>query len=223
MKTTKLISSILVGCLFMACSQNDLILNADNQVATNHRISIEQAKTNALNFANKVNSGTRNGSSKSLEIGNVQAISLPQSTTRSTGDSINLDTLLYIVNFADSCGFVIAGTDDREDPIYAYIEEGNYSWEDADTLNSGFNAFLYALLESKSYDYQRDVEIIPGDDGGGAGGGTPNRFVVKYPLLVTKWGQDNPYNNYVPNNCPTGCVVTAIAQILSFLEQPNNV
>lgn len=210
----------------MACSQNDLILNADNQVATNHRISIEQAKTNALNFANKVNSGTRNGSSNSLEIGNVQAISLPQSTTRSTGDSINLDTLLYIVNFADSCGFVIAGTDDREDPIYAYIEEGNYSWEDADTLNSGFSAFLYALLESKSYDYQRDVEIIPGDGGAGGGtgtgGGTSNRFVVMSPLLVTKWGQGYPYNTYTPNGY-TGCVVTAISQICSYLETPVNV
>lgn len=222
MKTTIFISSILVGCLFMACNQNDFIPNAGNQVATNHRISIEQAKSNALNFVNKVNSTTRNGSTKTFEISDVQAISLTQNSTRSAGDSISLDTLLYIVNFADSAGFVIAGTDDREDPIYAYIEEGNYSWEDADTLNQGFIAFLYALLESKSYDYQRDVEIIPGESGGGGGGGIPNRFEVMSPLLVTKWSQNRPYNTYTPNGY-TGCVVTAISQICSFLEAPADV
>ena len=224
MKTIKFISSILVGCLFMACNQNDLIPNAGNQVATNHRISIEQAKSNALNFVNKVNSTTRTRSTKTFEISDVQAISLTQNSTRSAGDSISLDTLLYIVNFADSAGFVIAGTDDREDPIYAYIEEGNYSWGDTDMLNSGFAAFLYALLESKSYDGQNDKEENYTEYGEGGGGGNhkPSKFEVMSPLLVTKWGQKSPYNKYT-NNFPTGCVATAIAQILSYLELPQNV
>lgn len=212
MRTKDFINTILVGCMFVACSQDDSSVSIDNSMATSHRISVEQAKLNAIDFASKVNSKTRSG--RVFEVDNVQAISLPASSTRSTSDSINLDTLLYIVNFADSAGFVIAGTDDRENSIYAYIEEGNFSWGDTDTHNSGFAAFLYALLESKSNygknyfeEYQNEYE------GHGGGNYKPNKFEVMSPLLVTKWSQGSPYNKYTNNN-PTGCVATAIAQIL---------
>ncbi|MBN2842234.1 MAG: C10 family peptidase [Sedimentisphaerales bacterium] len=50
-----------------------------------------------------------------------------------------------------------------------------------------------------------------------------------YPLLTTKWSQhshDNTtggltcYNNYTPNNYPSGCVATAMAQIIKFWQYP---
>lgn len=218
MRTKDFINTILVGCMFVACSQDDSSVSIDNSMATSHRISVEQAKLNAIDFASKVNSKTRSG--RVFEVDNVQAISLPASSTRSTSDSINLDTLLYIVNFADSAGFVIAGTDDRENSIYAYIEEGNYSWGDSDTHNSGFAAFLYALLESKSYDGKGNFEEHQNEyEGHGGGGGKPSKFEVMSPLLVTKWSQENPYNTYCPNGI-TGCVATAVSQICSFLEEP---
>lgn len=224
MRTKDFINTILVGCMFVACSQDDSSVSIDNSMATSHRISVEQAKLNAIDFASKVNSKTRSG--RVFEVDNVQAISLPASSTRSTSDSINLDTMLYIVNFADSAGFVIAGTDDRENSIYAYIEEGNYSWEDFDTHNSGFAAFLYALLESKSYkgksyfeEHQNEYE---GHGGGGGGNYKPSKFEVMSPLLVTKWSQRDPFNTYCPNGI-TGCAVTAVSQICSFLEKPINV
>lgn len=223
MRTKDFINTILVGCMFVACSQDDSSVSIDNSMATSHRISVEQAKLNAIDFASKVNSKTRSG--RVFEVDNVQAISLSASSTRSISDSINLDTMLYIVNFADSAGFVIAGTDDRENSIYAYIEEGNYSWGDSDTHNSGFAAFLYALLESKSYNDKGNFEEHQDEyEGHGGGGGNykPSKFEVMSPLLVTKWSQKKPYNTYTPNEY-TGCVVTAISQICSFLEAPVNV
>lgn len=50
-----------------------------------------------------------------------------------------------------------------------------------------------------------------------------------YPLLTTKWSQhshDNTtggltcYNYYTPNNYPSGCVATAMAQIIKFWQYP---
>lgn len=47
------------------------------------------------------------------------------------------------------------------------------------------------------------------------------------PLLGNKeWGQDNPYNLLCPaidgKNCPTGCVATAISQIMSYHKWPSS-
>lgn len=43
-------------------------------------------------------------------------------------------------------------------------------------------------------------------------------------LVSTKWGQGSPYNTFTPTfdgeNAPTGCVGTALAQILNFNEWP---
>lgn len=43
-------------------------------------------------------------------------------------------------------------------------------------------------------------------------------------LLSTQWGQDAPYYNATPNvngkQCATGCVATALAQILNFYKHP---
>lgn len=42
------------------------------------------------------------------------------------------------------------------------------------------------------------------------------------PILKVKWGQWKPYNRYCPydgsKQCPTGCVITATAQILSHFQ-----
>ena len=46
------------------------------------------------------------------------------------------------------------------------------------------------------------------------------------PFVVTKWGQTTPYNNYCPvfekdkTKAPTGCMATAMAQIINYQEYP---
>lgn len=225
---------ILIGSLLTSCSYEDGYNSSyiqDSTMPRNHRVSVEEAKLKALEFVSNISDITRAGSSKELRVDNVQAISLINHSTRSSEEPTNLDSLLYIINFADSCGFVIAGTDDREAEIYAYIENGNYSWNEADSLNPGFTAFIYGLLESRSKDAANavaldDIECIGGGPSGGIpnnDGFKPNKFEVMYPLLVTKWGQLEPYNAYTPDNVYTGCVVTAMAQICSFLEWPSMV
>lgn len=46
------------------------------------------------------------------------------------------------------------------------------------------------------------------------------------PLLTTKWDQEEPYNNYCPGSgwskCLTGCVATAMAQVLNYHKMPEH-
>ena len=46
------------------------------------------------------------------------------------------------------------------------------------------------------------------------------------PLLATKWDQEEPYNNYCPGSgwsrCLTGCVATAMAQVLNYHKMPEH-
>lgn len=40
------------------------------------------------------------------------------------------------------------------------------------------------------------------------------------PIIKTKWGQDSPFNDLCPKYTPSGCVATAMAQIMKQYEYP---
>lgn len=226
----RMISSLLCLCAIFCMSACSLYEEeGDNIIAfeqpRNHRITVEQAKQNAINFVSQLITPTR-GLTTPLTVSEVKSIGLREGITRSTNDSVNMDSLFYIVNFANKQGFVIASSDDRETPIFAFVEEGNY--EEDDTLNNGYEAFIDALIDDelhkrikKEY-FQEDVSNnLVGEGGGGNTNYRSDKFEVMYPLLKTKWNQTT-YAQYCPGDY-TGCVVTAIAQICSFLKQPNHV
>jgi hypothetical protein len=58
----------------------------------------------------------------------------------------------------------------------------------------------------------------------------PSSSTQRGPLLLTTWGQGCGYNDYVPSSsrgdycyhCPTGCVATAMAQIMNYWHYPAN-
>lgn len=235
-------SFILFLCMtFFSCSnENNYCAEKPVLLKTSHRISTEQAQQNALEFVNRI--FTTRGCPISVSVSEVKAISANKSLTRSVNDSINLDTLFYVVNFENENGFIIASSDDREIPIFAYIEEGNYEeTEDSiagDTLfitdstyNAGFESFMCALQEieinnrTKYHKNPEDDElydgVVPGPiTGGGITGHKSEVFDIMEPLLKTKWGQFM-YNKYCPEDY-TGCVVTAVSQICSYLKAPHS-
>lgn len=49
----------------------------------------------------------------------------------------------------------------------------------------------------------------------------PSKYPVKVdPLVTTKWDQTEPYNGYLPEGIYTGCVATAMAQVLNYHKTP---
>lgn len=213
-KTVALALLVLVGAAMTACSNEEQLNDSVSICNTvTHRITAEQASQNALEFVNNIK-GTSRSNTNSLEVEEVKAVGVEGS--RSGNDTISVDSLFYVVNFKDNNGYVIAASDDRETPIYAYIEKGKYS--ELDTLNKGYDAFVSALMESKinnkfdDYRYideERERIIYHRDE-------KPDTFEIMKPLLKNKWDQSY-YNLYCPGKY-TGCVPTAFAQIFSYLK-----
>lgn len=81
----------------------------------------------------------------------------------------------------------------------ALIEEGNYDYNENDSVNPGFEAFMDAMIEREINGPLHYTEM-PRDDFGEGGGGSsnsiPDKFEVMSPLLKTKWSQESPYNTY---------------------------
>ena len=222
--------TILLFCMsiVIASCSNENLFNEVNPVKNSsvHKITPEQAQQNALEFVNKVYT-TRSGL-KIITVSNIIPIVKNLANTRSEGDSICIDTLLYAINFEDNRGFVLASADDRTEPVIAYIEQGRFDEDDytclTDTVsndstnNSGYNIFMRNVLDIYLHDagiYHKNIDI----DIDWTGPTTHSyEYEHMFPLLKTKWSQED-YKQYCNGNA-TGCAATAISQICSFLENP---
>lgn len=204
-------------------SQEDEPSVAALETKASNKVTVEEAKVNALDFvANLKKSNTRAFSAENISIANVKPVAFKRETR--TVSSLSTDTLFYIVNFSDSCGFAIVSADKHDTPIQAFVEEGNYDYDEMDSINPGFEAFMCAMVD-RAVNKKDEFTIMPKDDidgGGGSGNSRSNKFEVMSPLLKTKWSQWNPYNTYCAG-CPTGCVITAVSQICSYLQMPKNI
>lgn len=124
----------------------------------------------------------------------------------------------YIFNRGDKDGFVIVAGDDRIYPVLGYSDKGHFNLEKAPIqVRSWMEAYEQSILQILSQPSISSVE-------------TPKLRAETevFPLLDTKkilWDQEYPYNLLCPYDgniqCPTGCVATAMAQILRFHEWPD--
>lgn len=139
-------------------------------------------------------------------------------------------------------GFVLVSSNSWNVPIVAHSKNGTFDFDEnsSDGLKSWLaeNILFNDLLEKQSksveeldfqwYYLSQGRMPYPGDENGD--GESPDH-TVRYshtvseqfgPLLQTTWGQNAPYNNFTPNNWPTGCVAVATAQIMRYHEWPSN-
>ena len=131
------------------------------------------------------------------------------------------DAAFHIFNTPN--GFVIVSADDCATPIRGYSNEGQFDEENIpiqlqDILQGYVEQIQYGIENYLNADEQtaQQWELVRT-----IGRLTNNRTdEVVEPLLSTKWGQSYPYNMYAPNGYPTGCVATAMAQIMKYWEWP---
>ena len=131
--------------------------------------------------------------------------------TRSQND----DKPFYVFNAADNGGYVIVSGDDRTKDILAFSDEGNL---DEKCLPDNMKWWL-------GY-YERSIK--------GLGAQTRSTRAVTRtarnpiePLIKTKWSQEAPFNNDCPEigtgKCLTGCLATAMAQVMNYWHWPDTV
>lgn len=113
--------------------------------------------------------------------------------------------------FSTDESFVIVSGDDELKPIVGYSFSGTF---DPENIPVQLTDFLNSY-ENGVNDF-RAGRLAVGKSAGGS---------AVAPLLSTKWDQGEPYNNlctpqYGSQNYYTGCVATAIAQVMKYHNYP---
>lgn len=128
---------------------------------------------------------------------------------------------LYIFNGEE--GFVILSADNCVKPVLGYSLTNHFVAENMpDNLKWWLQGYDESIAESikhgeKTTEETRQswVDLLSGKM---LVTGEPNRTVA--PLISTSWHQDPPFNNLCPANTVTGCVATAMAQVMKKWNYP---
>ncbi|WP_205959749.1 C10 family peptidase [Flammeovirga aprica] len=153
------------------------------------------------------------------------------------------EVALYIINYKDS-GFIIISADNRINPVRAFSLKDKFP-VDTETLPNGLIGWLsessYMIGEIRTLDkdqtetilqtwdqseIQASIMLIDPDDGNHC----EDQSTYVGPYLTTEWGQWGGYNDFSPNlgcaytqgKAPSGCVATAMAQVMKYHEYPYN-
>lgn len=178
--------------------------------AWSNPIDINRAQKAAIDFYQKIVHSTP-PSTPDCQLAFAQQIS-------SKGNSV---TAYYIFNVGE--GFVIVSADDRIDPILGYSTQNPFNMEKAPSN-------VQHLLN----EYQREIQCMVGSNKE-----APSRWdayertkgvladTIVAPLISTQWGQKTYYNDLCPadtngfnGHTATGCVATAMAQVINYWEHP---
>ncbi len=128
---------------------------------------------------------------------------------------------MYIFQNGEA-GFALISADERVLPILGYSFDGNLSLE-ADLpesfqklvkeYNQGIRKAVEQNMQASSFTKNKWAKYKGGDF-------SVQKDDVVEPLLTTKWSQRPNYNLYSPEGAPTGCVATAVAQIMKYHNFP---
>jgi len=148
-----------------------------------------------------------------------------KSTSNSVNSLASLQTITYFYVFnASLSGFVIVSGDDNVLPILGYSDQGLF---DPNNLPQnvlkwfeGYKSEIRSIIEQNIQPTNQIVDewqsLINGDN---LNSSTKAKASVN-PLMQTKWNQSPYYNALCPSNSVTGCVATAMAQIMKYWNYP---
>lgn len=149
---------------------------------------------------------------------------IQQAKARSRGGVTPQQTTpYYIFNFNDSTGYAIVGGDDRMPAIVGYSDKGTLNPDNLPVNLKSFLAAYKATIESVEKGDTSAVKNVKAAMKREAGSYTPIA-----PLLGgIEWSQNAPFNNLCPkydgkHNAVTGCVATAMAQIMRYWKYPSS-
>ena len=177
------------------------------------KVELSDAQKAAVNWKNSI-SLTKKGTAT------------VEKQTASFYDGVNT---FYIFNF-EGGGYVIVSADDNITPILGYSDDNNFpeniTNETVKWWMDGYNKQISNVISNKIEDLQSKKEWT---------NVLNNTFLQKGaksigPLLTTNWGQGCYYNTKCPvdynspsgycSHVPTGCVATAMAQIMKYNSYP---
>ena len=201
--TTKNIRTMRNKLLFFLA----LLLTMMVQVTWAQHVTQEQAKEIASQFLK--GQSTKQGGRR-----NAPAASALKTAVVFNAKDTSGQPYLYAVTDTRQSGFVLVSGDERFNAVLGYSDDGTF---DEQNMPENMRAFLQDYIDEMKY-----LESIDYQPMESARRAAPAAFTTIEPLMTTTWNQDNPYNMYCPqydnygNKCPTGCLATALAQVMCY-------
>ena len=126
--------------------------------------------------------------------------------------------------FTTENSFVLMAADDCVQPILGYSLTGRFDFENMPDNKRAWiqgysNEIQFAVdnqLRASSEVTQQWRDLAEGNPN------TGRAITAVAPLMQTKWDQGNPYNLLCPGGSVTGCVATAMAQIMKYWNYPEH-
>lgn len=130
-------------------------------------------------------------------------------------------TNVYV--FTTENSFVLMAADDRVQPILGYSLNGRFDVENMpDNKRAWIQEYSDAIQAAIDHRVSATSEVAQQWRELEEGFYNRDRSVVVSPLLTTQWNQDSPYNYLCPSGTVTGCVATAMAQIMKYYNYPSH-
>lgn len=136
--------------------------------------------------------------------------STPALTIRSAAQ----DPQIYVFTPTDGSGYMILSAESEAEPLLGYSDTEQFT---PGNVPDGLQFMLdYYAAEINAVRASAAPSAVVRK-------ARPERDAIA-PICKTKWNQNAPYNNLCPTvgttNCVTGCVATAVAQVLKTYEYP---
>lgn len=154
-------------------------------------------------------------------------------TRGETADEVSF----FVFNDEANDHFVIVSGDERQEEVLGYSEAGQFH---SDEIPCGLRTFLtqykkeyeHLQLQGNSVALDEDGELMAESgemtvEGGEVTAATRASTRAVSPLIKTTWGQGTNFNNYCPidpktkDRCITGCVATAMSQVMNYHKYPS--
>jgi len=186
-----------------------------------------------ITFAKPVDEGTANTTGLNFLLNNTinafQTSNTLHLVYKATSNTNGSGTVYYYVFNADH-GFVIVAGDDQAIPILGYSDEGTFN---TNNMPVQVSEWLNGYITQMAYIVKNNIAATPEISTkwsvliNGSSEAAPQQAASGgTPLLATSWDQSPyyndqcPYDNGVKRHTPTGCVATAMAQVMKFWNYP---
>ena len=150
-------------------------------------------------------------------------LQLTYKVTATIGDTLEERTMFYVFN-VDNVGFVIVSGDDTVIPILGYSDQGTFH---SDNMPPALQKWLEGYKNEIIYVVSNDIKATEDIDKQWSlqitnkNSNTTLTANAVTPLLQSiQWNQSPYYNALCPGGSVTGCVATAMAQIMKFWNYP---
>ena len=125
---------------------------------------------------------------------------------------------LYVFERSQTGGYMILSADDVAAPLLGYADYGSF---DADSMPEQMKWWLEQY--GRQIEYARSSSLPAFSDATVDATRAEERKTVA-PMLKTAWNQTGPFSLMTPlingRHTPTGCVATAMAQVMKYWEYP---